>query len=35
VAQIAPDLVPFVQSLLPLASGERTLAALPYAIVIR
>ncbi len=35
VAELAPDLAAFVQSLLPLANGERTLAALPYAIVIR
>jgi hypothetical protein len=35
LAQVAPDLVPFVESLLPLASGEQTLAALPYAMVIR
>jgi protease IV len=30
-----PGVVPFVESFAPLASGERTLTALPYALVIR
>jgi protease-4 len=30
-----PGVVPFVESLLPLARGERALAAVPYALVIR
>ncbi len=35
VSRVAPDLAPFVASLAALEQGERTLAALPYAIVVR
>jgi protease-4 len=35
VSELAPDLVPFVASLSPLATGERALVAVPYAIVVR
>jgi protease-4 len=35
LAEVAPGLVPFVSSLAPLARGERALAALPYALVVR
>ncbi len=35
VAAVAPGLLPFGYSLAPLAQGERALAALPYALVIR
>jgi len=35
VARIAPDLVPFVASIAPIVQGERTLAAIPYALVVR
>lgn len=33
--RIAPDLVPFVTSMAPLADGERTLCAVPFALVVR
>jgi protease-4 len=35
VARVAPDLAPFVASLAALEQGERTLAAMPYALVVR
>jgi protease-4 len=35
VTDVAPDLAPFVGSFLPLARGERAVAAVPYAILIR
>ncbi len=35
VREAAPDLLPFLTSLAPLADGERMLAAVPYAIVVR
>jgi protease-4 len=35
VERVAPDLVPFVTSLDAMASGERSLVALPYAVVLR
>jgi protease-4 len=31
----APDVVPFVSSLLPLVEGERTVAAVPFALTVR
>jgi hypothetical protein len=31
----APDVAPFVTSLLPLAEGERNVAAVPFAITVR
>ena len=35
VVQAAPDVGPFLQSLLPLASGEHALTAVPFALVVR
>ena len=33
--RVAPDLVPFVSGLAPLAEGERTVVSLPYALTVR
>jgi protease-4 len=33
--RVAPDLVPFVASVAPLAEGERAVVALPFALVVR
>ncbi len=35
IERIAPDLVPFVASLAPLAEGERAVLALPFSITVR
>jgi protease IV len=35
VGRVVPELVPFAASLAPLASGERVLTAVPYAVVVR
>ena len=35
LGRIAPDLVPFVASMAPLADGERSLCALPFALVVK
>jgi protease-4 len=35
LSSLAPGVVPFLASLAPLAHGERALAALPYALVVR
>jgi protease-4 len=35
LVEVAPGVMPFVSSLAPLARGERALAALPYALVVR
>jgi hypothetical protein len=33
--RVAPDVVPFVTSLAPLAEGERTAVAVPFALTVR
>ncbi len=35
IERIAPDLVPFVASLAPLAEGERAVVAVPFSITVR
>jgi protease-4 len=35
VDRVAPDLVPFVTSLAPLAEGDRTVLAMPFALMVR
>ncbi|HSO33782.1 MAG TPA: hypothetical protein VLT33_14715, partial [Labilithrix sp.] len=35
VERIAPELVPFVSSLAPLAEGERAVLAVPFSITVR
>jgi protease-4 len=35
IDRVAPDLVPFVTSLAPLAEGERVVAAMPFAMMVR
>jgi protease IV len=35
LGRLAPDVAPFVESLAPLATGERALTIVPYAIVVR